>query len=330
MTSPLPPGRSGRRSASVRSRKSAIRGSAGSVTSCTRAGYRPRAERPPRLTIRSRNHRFDPDHALPWPTCGRLWRRRPDIAVGTVERPAAPDVRAPAQPRAPRRRSGGGVIFLPPWTRAPFLPFKQPAVILAVLGRGADPGLRQLVGRAVPVLGVVGVAAPAAGRRSARTPATRPSARPRSSPTRPAARPVPSASEDDHRPIGDDRGRPRRPLPGAPGRPGHPGGRRRPGDRRPDLLPGRRDQPDHPGRAADPVRARASGCRAGMATRLERDGRVAGVVLDLRRGPGGAGYRVVGIYRNQDAGAGPAVLVLVHEPVPEPELRQRLGTRRRW
>jgi putative ABC transport system permease protein len=26
------------------------------------------------------------------------------------------------------------VIFLPPWTRAPFLPFKQPAVILAVLG----------------------------------------------------------------------------------------------------------------------------------------------------------------------------------------------------
>ena len=49
-------------------------------------------------------------------------------------RPAAPDVRAPPRTRAPRRRSGGGVIFLPPWTRAPFLPFRQPAVILAVLG----------------------------------------------------------------------------------------------------------------------------------------------------------------------------------------------------
>src|SRR4029079_8632745 len=63
MTSPLPPGRSGRRSALVRSRKSAIRGSAGSVTSvtsCTRAGYRPQAERPPRFTIRSPHHKPTP------------------------------------------------------------------------------------------------------------------------------------------------------------------------------------------------------------------------------------------------------------------------------
>jgi len=57
----------------------------------------------------------------------------PDIAVGTVSDPPRP-TSAPPRGRAPRRRSGGGVIFLPPWTRAPFLPFKQPAVILAVLG----------------------------------------------------------------------------------------------------------------------------------------------------------------------------------------------------
>jgi putative ABC transport system permease protein len=37
-------------------------------------------------------------------------------------------------PEAPRRRSGGGTILLPPWTRAPRLPFRQPAVILAVVG----------------------------------------------------------------------------------------------------------------------------------------------------------------------------------------------------
>jgi putative ABC transport system permease protein len=51
-------------------------------------------------------------------------------AVGDPPRPAS----APPRTSGPRRRSGGGVIFLPPWTRAPFLPFRQPAVILAVLG----------------------------------------------------------------------------------------------------------------------------------------------------------------------------------------------------
>lgn len=40
-------------------------------------------------------------------------------------------------PGAPRRRSGGGTILLPPWTRAPLLPFRQPAVILAVVGAAA-------------------------------------------------------------------------------------------------------------------------------------------------------------------------------------------------
>ncbi len=53
--------------------------------------------------------------------------------VGTVEDPPR-RTSAPPRSRTPRRRSGGGVIFLPPWTRAPFLPFRQPAVILAVLG----------------------------------------------------------------------------------------------------------------------------------------------------------------------------------------------------
>jgi hypothetical protein len=38
---------------------------------------------------------------------------------------------------APARRSRAGTILLPPWTRAPFLPFRQPAVILAVLGAAA-------------------------------------------------------------------------------------------------------------------------------------------------------------------------------------------------
>ena len=56
-------------------------------------------------------------------------------AVDTVSDP--PRTGAPPRPRPPRPRSGGGVILLPPWTRAPFLPFRQPAVILAVLGAAA-------------------------------------------------------------------------------------------------------------------------------------------------------------------------------------------------
>ncbi|HEY6746210.1 MAG TPA: FtsX-like permease family protein, partial [Mycobacteriales bacterium] len=56
-------------------------------------------------------------------------------AVDTVSDP--PRTAAPPRPRPPRPRSGGGVILLPPWTRAPFLPFRQPAVILAVLGAAA-------------------------------------------------------------------------------------------------------------------------------------------------------------------------------------------------
>ena len=48
-----------------------------------------------------------------------------------------PRVGATPPAAAPPRRSGGGTILLPPWTRAPFLPFRQPAVILAVLGAAA-------------------------------------------------------------------------------------------------------------------------------------------------------------------------------------------------
>ncbi|HST66383.1 MAG TPA: FtsX-like permease family protein [Mycobacteriales bacterium] len=56
-------------------------------------------------------------------------------AVDTVSDP--PRTAVPPRPRPPRPRSGGGVFLLPPWTRAPFLPFRQPAVILAVLGAAA-------------------------------------------------------------------------------------------------------------------------------------------------------------------------------------------------
>ena len=64
--------------------------------------------------------------------------------------------------------------------------------------------------------------------------------------------------------------------------------------------------------------------QAGMATQAERDGRLPGVVLDLRRGPG---RRLPGgrDLPQPGPGTGPTVLVLVHQPVPEPELRQRLG-----
>jgi putative ABC transport system permease protein len=58
---------------------------------------------------------------------------RPGTTLGSPPRRGS----APPRTRAPRRRSGGGVILLPPWTRAPFLPFRQPAVILAVLGAAA-------------------------------------------------------------------------------------------------------------------------------------------------------------------------------------------------
>ncbi|HZB50106.1 MAG TPA: FtsX-like permease family protein, partial [Mycobacteriales bacterium] len=59
----------------------------------------------------------------------------PRGSARTVDQPrtAAP----PDRPRGPRRSSGGGTILLPPWTRAPLLPFRQPAVILAVVGAAA-------------------------------------------------------------------------------------------------------------------------------------------------------------------------------------------------
>ena len=59
---------------------------------------------------------------------------RPGAVRTAAESPPAPPRSSPS---APRRRSGGGIILLPPWTRAPLLPFRQPAVILAVLGAAA-------------------------------------------------------------------------------------------------------------------------------------------------------------------------------------------------
>ncbi|MEJ7703829.1 MAG: hypothetical protein WKF47_09240 [Geodermatophilaceae bacterium] len=54
----------------------------------------------------------------------------------TLLEPTRPASRPRAAGRgAPRRR--GGVVLLPPWTRAPWLSFGQPAVIFAVLGAAA-------------------------------------------------------------------------------------------------------------------------------------------------------------------------------------------------
>ena len=66
------------------------------------------------------------------------------IVTATLETPrgatrtAPPPGSAPRElPRTPRRASGGGTVLLPPWTRAPLLPWRQPAVILAVVGAAA-------------------------------------------------------------------------------------------------------------------------------------------------------------------------------------------------
>jgi len=60
---------------------------------------------------------------------------RDDVRVPVGEpRPVPPPVAA-ADP--PRPRAGGGGWLLPPWSRAPLLPFGQPAVLLAVLAAAA-------------------------------------------------------------------------------------------------------------------------------------------------------------------------------------------------
>jgi putative ABC transport system permease protein len=57
---------------------------------------------------------------------------------GTASRQRA-DVRDSAPPGAaqPPRRTGGGTVLLPPWTRAPVRAFRQPAVLLAVVAAAA-------------------------------------------------------------------------------------------------------------------------------------------------------------------------------------------------
>jgi putative ABC transport system permease protein len=56
-------------------------------------------------------------------------------AIGPADDQLRP---ASAPPRTPvRPRRAGGVLLLPPWTRAPMLGFRAPAVILAVLGAAA-------------------------------------------------------------------------------------------------------------------------------------------------------------------------------------------------
>jgi putative ABC transport system permease protein len=71
----------------------------------------------------------------------------PPAAPGQAPAPAQPTQPAqPVQPQsappdpgtaAPPRRTRGGVILLPPWTRAPLRSFRHPAVLLAVIGAAA-------------------------------------------------------------------------------------------------------------------------------------------------------------------------------------------------
>jgi len=59
---------------------------------------------------------------------------------GVVGRGAAPGVRlGPGRPSGPPAppRTAGGVLLLPPWRRAPLLPFGQPAVLFAVIAAAA-------------------------------------------------------------------------------------------------------------------------------------------------------------------------------------------------
>src|SRR5262249_46533576 len=55
--------------------------------------------------------------------------------AGTRVRPDPAAQRA--APAVPPRRTGGGTVLLPPWTRAPMRSFPHPAVLLAVAGAAA-------------------------------------------------------------------------------------------------------------------------------------------------------------------------------------------------
>ncbi|HEY6747653.1 MAG TPA: hypothetical protein VI357_18275 [Mycobacteriales bacterium] len=95
-----------------------------------------------------------------------------DVRVPPVESTAATRVAPAADP--PRPRTGGGLWSLPPWRRAPFLPFGQPAVLLAVLAAAAilacaaasaplflssasSAALQRLVGEQCPAAGTAAV-----------------------------------------------------------------------------------------------------------------------------------------------------------------------------
>jgi putative ABC transport system permease protein len=79
--------------------------------------------------------RVAPDRVAPGRPVGRLAGagvRGSRPAPGASAAPAVADAGAPVRPR-----TAGGVLLLPPWRRAPLLPFGQPAVLLAVLAAAA-------------------------------------------------------------------------------------------------------------------------------------------------------------------------------------------------
>ncbi|HST65032.1 MAG TPA: hypothetical protein VLM05_07565, partial [Mycobacteriales bacterium] len=97
---------------------------------------------------------------------------RDDVRVPPAGEIAATRAAPAADP--PRPRAGAGVWSLPPWRRAPVLPFGQPAVLLAVIAAAAilacaaasaplflssasSAALQRLIGDQCPVAGTAAV-----------------------------------------------------------------------------------------------------------------------------------------------------------------------------
>jgi len=71
------------------------------------------------------------------PTVTAHGRRSADPVAVRDEDTRAPRPAPAPGPPAPPRRTGGGILLLPPWTRAPLRSFRHPAVLLAVVAAAA-------------------------------------------------------------------------------------------------------------------------------------------------------------------------------------------------